>query len=45
MPTEEENVQYLYLILTHGGAPVVSDTMLSCFLSQPMCATLYGWMN
>lgn len=24
MPTETENVQYLYLVLTHGGTPTVS---------------------
>lgn len=24
MPTEDENFQYLYLILTHGGNPTVS---------------------
>lgn len=25
MPTEEENTQYLYLVLTHGGNPKVSN--------------------
>jgi hypothetical protein len=28
MPSDEENVQYLYLVLTHGGAPTVSTTRL-----------------
>lgn len=27
MPTDEENIQYLYLVLTNGGPPVVGFTL------------------
>jgi hypothetical protein len=45
MPTEEENVQYLYLVLTHGGTPTVSLTILVCSPSQQICTTLCHLMN
>ncbi|KAL5410985.1 hypothetical protein PMIN03_005091 [Paraphaeosphaeria minitans] len=43
MPTEEENIQYLYLVLTHAGPPTINWATVSTALSLSTGATSKRW--
>ncbi|KAJ4352441.1 uncharacterized protein N0V89_007789 [Didymosphaeria variabile] len=43
MPTEEENIQYLYLVLTHNGTPTINWPPISTALSLSPGATSKRW--
>ncbi|KAF2690415.1 hypothetical protein K458DRAFT_427152 [Lentithecium fluviatile CBS 122367] len=43
MPTEEENIQYLYLVLTAGGAPTIDMAAISKALNVSAGATSKRW--
>ncbi|KAH7394935.1 hypothetical protein DE146DRAFT_615947 [Phaeosphaeria sp. MPI-PUGE-AT-0046c] len=43
MPTEEENTQYLYLILTHGGNPTVDWDAVSAAMDLKKGAVSKRW--
>ncbi|KAL1597952.1 hypothetical protein SLS60_008440 [Paraconiothyrium brasiliense] len=43
MPTEEENIQYLYLVLTHNGPPTINWPPISTALSLSAGATSKRW--
>jgi hypothetical protein len=47
MPTDEENMQYLYLILTAGGPPTVSHSCIFalCFKAPPPGKLLIAAMD
>ncbi|KAL5115659.1 hypothetical protein ACEQ8H_006458 [Pleosporales sp. CAS-2024a] len=43
MPTEQENVQYLYLVLTHGGAPTIDYDAVSDAMQLSRGAVSKRW--
>ncbi|KAF2121531.1 hypothetical protein BDV96DRAFT_594722 [Lophiotrema nucula] len=43
MPTDEENVQYLYLVLTHGGMPTIDWDKVTEDLELKKGATMKRW--